>query len=149
MKTLFGRRFLLVAAFLAALTLPLSAGWAQSNDRPALKEMLTAVHSQVDAISIADAKALFDGGALFVDVRTQAEWAAGHLPGAKHLDRNTLEFNVEQNVPDKATPIVVYCKSGDRGALATQSLLGMGYTNVVNMTGGYVAWQKAGFATAQ
>jgi rhodanese-related sulfurtransferase len=48
-----------------------------------------------------------------------------------------------------AASIVVYCKSGDRGALSAQTLLGMGYTNVSNMAGGFVAWDKAGYEVAK
>jgi len=128
------------------LSLPLSALWAQSGERPALKAVLGTARSQITEISPAEAKDLMAGGAaLFVDVRTAEEWAGGHLPGAKHLDRGKLEFMVEQAVPNKAAAIVVYCKSGDRGALSAQTLAAMGYTNVLNMAGGFVAWDKAGY----
>ena len=150
MRALFGRRFFILVAVAAALTLPFTALWAQSNERPALKQMLAHTRTQITEISTADAKALMGThGTVFVDVRSDAEWAGGHLPGAKHLDRGKLEFMVEKAIPDKGTPIVVYCKSGDRGALATRTLMEMGYTNVKNMAGGYVGWAKAGYKVAK
>lgn len=146
MRNQITRRFLIVAALLASFALPLSALWAQTDDRPALAAKLTAARSQITEISLADAKGLFDKGSyVWVDVRSEDEWKAGHVPGAKHLDRGTLEFNVERAVPDKATAIVVYCKSGDRGAFAARTLAEMGYTNVRNVAGGMVAWEKAAY----
>jgi rhodanese-related sulfurtransferase len=150
MNARFGRRLFLAAALVAALTLPLSALWAQSGERPALKEMLSAARTHITEITPAQAQSLMSkGGTVFVDVRTDAEWAGGHLPGATHLDRGKLEFDVEKAIPDKATPMVVYCKSGDRGALSAQTLTEMGYTHVVNMAGGFMAWEKAGYEVAK
>jgi rhodanese-related sulfurtransferase len=48
-------------------------------------------------------------------------------------------------VPDKSTQIVMYCKKGGRGCLAACTLCRMGYQNVVNMDGGWLAWEKAGY----
>ena len=150
MKALFGRRFLIFIAAAAAVTLSFSTRWAQSNERPALDKMLASTRSHIMEITTADAKAvLAQGSTLFVDVRSGEEWAAGHLPGAKHLDRGKLEFMVEQTIQNKATPIVVYCKTDGRGALATRTLTEMGYSNVRNMAGGFVAWQKAGYEVAK
>lgn len=150
MSTRFGRRFFLSLALAAVIALPAAALWAQSNDRPGLAKELSAARSHITEITTAQAHRLMSqGGTLFVDVRSDAEWAAGHLPGAKHLDRGKLEFAVERAIPNKSTPIVVYCKSGGRGALATQTLMQMGYTNVRNMAGGYMAWAKAGYSVAK
>lgn len=145
MKNQITRRILIVSALLAAIALPLSALWAAS-ERPALDNMLSAVKSKITEITVADGKALFDkGGYTWVDVRTDAEFKTGHLPGAKSLDRGLMEFNVEKAIPDKATPLVVYCKTGGRSALAAFTLLEMGYTNVKSMNGGFVDWEKAAY----
>jgi rhodanese-related sulfurtransferase len=145
MRTQVTRRILIVAALLAAVALPLTALWAAS-ERPALDNMLSAVKSKITEITVADGKALFDkGGYTWVDVRTDPEFKAGHLPGAKSLDRGLMEFNVEKAIPDKAAPIVVYCKTGGRAALATATLAEMGYTNVKSMNGGFMDWEKAAY----
>jgi rhodanese-related sulfurtransferase len=79
-----------------------------------------------------------------VDVREDAEWAAGRIPGAVHLGRGVLERDVELRFPDPETPLVLYCGGGFRSALAAASLKDMGYTHVRSLVGGVRAWQEAG-----
>jgi rhodanese-related sulfurtransferase len=87
-----------------------------------------------------------DGAALgvLIDVREPAEWAAGHVPGARLLPRGILEGKIEELAPDPDQPIVLYCGSGGRSALAAQSLQRMGYSNVLSLAGGFGAWRDAG-----
>ena len=77
---------------------------------------------------------------ILVDVREESEWARGHLPGAIHISRGILERDIEQALPDKHAPLVLYCGGGFRSALAADSLQKMGYTNVVSMDGGWRGW---------
>ncbi len=79
-----------------------------------------------------------------VDVREESEFAAGHLPGARHIGRGILERDVEKAFPDTAAEIVLYCGGGFRSALAAESLAKMGYTNVLSMDGGFRAWGEGG-----
>jgi len=81
---------------------------------------------------------------LFVDVRERYEWEEGHIPGAVHVPRGHLEAQVEFAVPDRARPLIVYCAGGWRSALAAKVLGEMGYTDVVNMEGGFQVWKSAG-----
>lgn len=81
---------------------------------------------------------------LLVDVREESEWAKGHLPGAVHLGKGTIERDVENAVPDLDAEIVLYCGGGYRSALAADNLRRMGYTNVASMDGGFRAWTEAG-----
>jgi rhodanese-related sulfurtransferase len=82
---------------------------------------------------------------ILVDTREDAEWARGHIPGAIHLGRGIIERDVEKTIPDKATPIVLYCGGGFRSALAADNLQKMGYLNVISMDGGWRGWTEAGF----
>jgi rhodanese-related sulfurtransferase len=82
---------------------------------------------------------------VLVDTREDAEWARGHIPGAIHLGRGILERDIEKTIPDKGTPIVLYCGGGFRSALAADNLQKMGYRNVVSMDGGWRGWTEAGF----
>ena len=86
-------------------------------------------------------------GALLIDVREESEWAAGHARGAVHLGKGVIERDIEQRVPDKTAPIILYCGGGFRSALSADNLQKMGYTNVSSMAGGWRAWQAAGGAT--
>lgn len=84
-------------------------------------------------------KQLIAGGALVVDVRTQEEWDAGHLPSAKHLPLDqvaTRVDEVEEWAGGKDKPVVVYCASGARSGRAQGALKAAGFANVVN-GGGY------------
>jgi len=65
---------------------------------------------------------------LLLDVRTQAEFEQGHLPGAVLSPYDALEASFGE--PDKSRPIVVYCRSGNRSSIALRTLARMGYTNV-------------------
>ena len=74
--------------------------------------------------------------AVLVDVRTPAEYEAGHLPGAALAPVDRIARDIVRLAPDKDTPITLYCRSGRRSEAARQTLLGMGYTRVTN-AGGY------------
>ncbi|HJU70208.1 MAG TPA: rhodanese-like domain-containing protein [Paucimonas sp.] len=70
--------------------------------------------------------------ATLIDVRSPAEYAAGHVEGAVLLPLQAIAQGIGKVAQDKAAPIVVYCQSGARSASARQQLLGMGYGNVIN-----------------
>ena len=79
---------------------------------------------------------------VLIDVRENDEFRAGHLPGARGIGRGVLEYHIADEVPDTETEIVLYCRGGNRSALAADSLRGMGYTNVLSMRGGYREWTQ-------
>lgn len=81
------------------------------------------------------------GEALLLDVREHDEWRAGHAPGAVHIPLGELAQRFAE-LP-KGRRIVAVCRSGNRSALATESLLRAGL-EVENLDGGMKAWQKAG-----
>src|SRR5713101_5061191 len=87
---------------------------------------------RIREVSIADVKAMLDRGARFhlIDVREDGEWAAGHLPGARHLCKGIIERDIESQIEDHTEGIVLYCGGGFRSALAADNLQKMGYTNV-------------------
>lgn len=79
-----------------------------------------------------------------IDVREDSEWHAGHAVGAEHLGKGIIERDIEAEVPDKATELILYCGGGFRSALAADVLQKMGYTNVFSMAGGWKAWKDSG-----
>jgi len=81
---------------------------------------------------------------VILDVREAYEYAQGHIEGAKPLSRGILEQKIDQLIPDPSTPIVVYCSGGERGALAAENLLKMGYQNVRSLAGGLRNWLESG-----
>jgi phage shock protein E len=80
-----------------------------------------------------------DSKVLLLDVRTAQEYAEGHIPGAVLLPYDELEAKFKE--PDKGRPIVVYCRTGRRSAIAKEALGGLGYTNVSDF-GGYMNWKR-------
>jgi rhodanese-related sulfurtransferase len=81
---------------------------------------------------------------ILIDVREESEWTRGHLPGAHHLGRGTIEREIEQAIPDKNAPIVLYCDGDHRSTLAADSLQSLGYTVVVALEGGWSTWMERG-----
>jgi molybdopterin/thiamine biosynthesis adenylyltransferase/rhodanese-related sulfurtransferase len=114
---------------------------------PSYRDLLAQVKAEIGEISTPDAASLAEPP-LFLDVREQDEWDEGHIPGALHLPRGRLEQSVEGLVPDRGTPIVVYCASGNRSAFASKTLEELGYGDVRNLAGGIVDWKRNGFPIA-
>ena len=87
------------------------------------KKLVAEAKKNITEISPKDAAAkLKSGEAVIVDVRDKDEWDEGHVPGAMHMSRSTIELDVEEKVPDSNTLIICHCGGGGRGALATESL---------------------------
>jgi hydroxyacylglutathione hydrolase len=80
-----------------------------------------------------------------IDVRSRAEWAAGHIPDVPNIPLGHLTDRLDEIPRD--TPVVVHCQTGSRSAIAASILRARGLTNVMNLTGGFEAWQKAGHPT--
>jgi len=97
-------------------------------------------------VSVSNAKEMLDkGGCVFLDCREPKEFKMGHVPGAVNIPRGLMEWKISKKIPDKTAKIVVYCKVGGRGCLSACTLCRMGYKNVVNIAGGWQAWEKAGY----
>ena len=107
--------------------------------------------TRVRECNVQDVKQRIDASEKFflVDVREESEWARGHLPGAIWLGKGIIERDIEQKIPDKGAPVVLYCGGGFRSALAGDNLQKMGYTKVISMDGGWRGWTEAGFPTAK
>jgi len=85
------------------------------------------------------------GDVILIDVREPDEFERAHLPGAINIPRGVLEFQVDSHpaLAGRDRPIIVYCRSGGRSALAVASLEQMGFSDVVSMAGGINAWSEA------
>src|SRR5882724_4907234 len=105
---------------------------------------------KITEISPQDAAARSKSGeAVIVDVRDKDEWDEGHIPGAMHMSRGTIELDIEDKVPDANAMIICHCGGGGRSALAAESLQKMGYKNVRSMAGGFKAWKGAGLPSTK
>jgi rhodanese-related sulfurtransferase len=122
--------------------------------RQTLPQILAEAKSRITEIDPPRLRALQAAGAPVVDVREPAEFAAGHIPGAVNIPRGVLEFEVDGHPAVNCTrdpalahrdqPLVVYCRSGGRSALAAEALLRLGFASPVSLAGGYVGWVEQG-----
>lgn len=91
-----------------------------------------------------EAKKIMDSGEehIILDVREQDEYDDGHIPGAILIPYTEIENQAEEMLPDKDALILVYCRSGRRSKIASESLVTLGYTNVKEF-GGIIDWPWA------
>ena len=80
-----------------------------------------------------------------VDVREDLEFAAKRIPGSVHIGKGVIERDIETQIPDKDTEILLVCGGGFRSALAAEAIQQMGYTRAISVDGGVRAWLEAGF----
>lgn len=113
-------------------------------------EFVAKTKATIKECSVRDVHECINAGTTIVDIRELAEFQRGHIPGAVHITRGLLEFEIlptlsqigVSSAPDECD-IVLYCGTGGRSALAAKSLDDMGFLNVRSMDGGIVAWAEA------
>lgn len=95
-------------------------------------------------ITAEEAKKIMDTqeGYVILDVRTQEEYDAGHIPGAVLIPDYEIEAKAEEVLTDKDQMILVYCRSGRRSKNAAEALVKLGYTNIKEF-GGIIDWPYA------
>jgi rhodanese-related sulfurtransferase len=119
-----------------------------------LDDLVNEALESVEEISPTEAARLLEGpghdGWHFVDVREADEFAAGHIPGARHAPRGFLEVRADLHHPkrdpwwsDRARPLICYCGGGNRSVLAARSLQSMGFSELRSLAGGWSAWTAA------
>jgi rhodanese-related sulfurtransferase len=107
----------------------------------------TAVDGAV-SVDAAKAKALFDSGVVFIDVRSDKDWAAGRIPDAVHIELKK-KFNEEAMAAEvkKGDQVVIYCngESCMRSSKASAQAVSWGFTGVHYFRDGFPAWKAAGY----
>jgi rhodanese-related sulfurtransferase len=115
---------------------------------PGFQALVAAAKAKIRETTIEEVSARLKNGErlLLVDVREDDEWRAGHIPGSIHLGKGVIERDIEEEIPNRAAEIILYCGGGFRSAIAAESLQKMGYTNVLSMDGGIRGWREAGLS---
>lgn len=85
--------------------------------------------------------------ALLIDVREASEWAAGHIPNARHIVMGQLAKQIHEIEKFKTRPVIVNCQTGNRSSSACNTLKKHGFEKVYNLAGGIGAWREAGLPT--
>ena len=94
-----------------------------------------------EQITAENAKKIMDSGEehVVLDTREQDEFDEGHIPGAILIPYTEIENKAEEMIPDKDKLILVYCRSGRRSKIASESLVKLGYINIKEF-GGIIDW---------
>jgi rhodanese-related sulfurtransferase len=83
-----------------------------------------------------------DSQLLVLDVRSAAEFAEGHIPGAVNIPHDVIGERVAELGPAGERDIVVYCRSGRRSALAIETLKTAGFSRLFHLDGDYLRWSE-------
>jgi rhodanese-related sulfurtransferase len=137
---------LLSAAVIQGVIFPLPAA-ASPEVEHALQEMIVEAKDQVPSLTVDELAVLMeeDANLILVDVRTEAEYLAGHLSGALWIPRGKLEFMAaEEKVGSTGDPIVVYCRKDGRASLAAATMKRLGFEKVRYVDGGFESWVTEG-----
>jgi rhodanese-related sulfurtransferase len=113
---------------------------------PGFLKLVNDAKSRVPEIDIEQYKKMLAASEphVLIDTREDSEWDAGHVKGARHLGKGIIERDIETQVPDKSTRLVLYCGGGFRSALAADNLKKMGYQNAISLDGGWRALKDSG-----
>jgi rhodanese-related sulfurtransferase len=110
------------------------------------------IGSRLSGVEQADtlkATRLYNDDALVLDVREDKEFAASHIPKAKHIPLGQLAGRIKELDKFKGKPVLVTCRSGQRSASACRMLKKAGFETVYNQAGGIIAWERANLPVTQ
>ncbi len=97
----------------------------------------------VKIVSVADfSEGLSIDDVQLVDVRTAEEYQEGHIENAQLIDVKSEDFHDKIQELDKDKPVYLYCRSGKRSGKASKIMLELGFKEIVDLKGGYIAWSK-------
>jgi rhodanese-related sulfurtransferase len=118
------------------------------------QDLVAQARAVIEEIDTRGLLAIQANGAPIIDVREPEEFAAGHLPGAVNIPRGVLEFQVDghpalnfrtdPHLSHRREPVILYCRTGGRSALAAESLKRLGFDRPLSLAGGYLQWTADG-----
>ncbi len=123
--------------------LALVALFVMSGVMLAWPEILKAVGGGAEIGTLEATRLMNDHKTLVLDIRDEKEFAAGHVPKARHVPLRDLAKRAEELAKWKDKPVLVTCKSGTRAGAACRLLKSAGFTQVAQLKGGLTAWQAA------
>lgn len=117
-----------------------SAGGSGSGSAARSAGATAAPTSGATVSADAFAAAIAAPGTVLIDVRTPAEYASGHIQGARNLDMEAADFEAKLATLDKQATYALYCRSGNRSQSAMNTMRRLGFTHVFHLGGGVGAW---------
>jgi rhodanese-related sulfurtransferase len=108
-----------------------------------IDELLASARQRIQRVTPEETKSAMDDGALVIDIRPVHQRVAdGEIPGARVIDRNVLEWRLDEVEHDR--PVIVVCNEGYASSLAASTLVDLGYHRAGDLDGGVQAWIQAG-----
>jgi phage shock protein E len=127
-----------IAMFAGALLATAGVPDARAGDPVAAPVANAAPVSQADLLERLERQ---DPDLVVLDVRSPAEFAAGHVPGARNIPHDLLASRVAELATARDKQLVLYCRSGRRTLLAEEVLRKAGFTRLGHLEGDYLAWE--------
>ncbi|TMQ01505.1 MAG: rhodanese-like domain-containing protein [Verrucomicrobia bacterium] len=131
-----------VLLVLAVIWSLIGAGVARAADAKEEKKPQQKAFNNVDVAGFEKLRA--DKQNVVLDVRTQKEFVAGHIPGAVNIDVNAPDFQEKVSKLDKTRTYLLHCAGGVRSAKACDKMSTLDFPKLYNLEGGFRAWEKAG-----
>jgi rhodanese-related sulfurtransferase len=94
-------------------------------------------------VKVGEAKRIIESGAQIIDVRTDVEYEAGHIPDSRHIPLSDVQR--ESANLDREKPVIIYCRTGNRSGPAAEAFAASGW-DAHSIEGGMTAWAEEGFA---
>ena len=117
------------------------------------QDLVAQARAVIEEIDIERLRSLQADGVPVIDVREPEEFAAGSVPGAVNIPRGVLEFQVDghpalnfrtdPHLSHRREPVILYCRTGGRSALAAEALKRLGFDRPLSLAGGYLRWLDA------
>ncbi|MGE5094321.1 MAG: rhodanese-like domain-containing protein [Betaproteobacteria bacterium] len=108
---------------------------------PEISRLIGAAGNEIGTLEAT--RLMNQGTTVVIDVRDEKEYAAGHLPRARHIPLKDLDKRIAELAKYKEKPVIVTCRTGPRAGSACRALKRAGFSNVYLLKGGVNAWQQA------
>ena len=106
-------------------------------------DLIADAKSRIKEVTPSEAMSDTSDKVVYFDCREPQEYNLGHIPGSVFIPRGNMETKVEALIP-RDRKVVIYCASGNRSALAAETMMQMGYADVASMSSGFRGWVEAG-----
>lgn len=121
-----------------------ACGQSETSTTPSTAQEAQTVEGQVLHVNADQFETMMaEEPGVLVDVRTPGEYAQGHLEGSVLIDYSSSDFASKIGELDKDQTVYVYCRSGGRSGRSAQAMKDMGFTKVVDLSGGIMSWQSS------
>lgn len=114
----------------------------EKNESTKVEQTIKEVKNIIQVLDVTSYKNAINNDVQLVDVRTPKEYNQGFIKNAKNIDYFSDDFKTQFESYNKEQPIYLYCRSGGRSGKASKILKELGFKEIYDLKGGYLAWSK-------